>query len=128
MSTTPPVAEQPTEQDVQAALEKISEEIFVPTFFEKLAELGIRPNSDAEVQQLLQLSVMLDQAGYQLPAEKTAGENPFLSSIINKVASVVQQRQQPELLKAAAAQVAETQPELRKAAALIGRLRAAASA
>jgi len=103
----------------------LSQRYFTPVFFEKLAANGIRPNNEQEAMQLLQLGAILDQAATAQAA--TPGEgNPFLDHAIKNAAALAGEPTQPtqevndaELLKQAAAVVAEDEESKQAALAYL---------
>lgn len=50
-----------TQEQVAAAQETLYSEVYVPAFFEKLAEFGIRPKTEAEADKYLMIGAQLQE-------------------------------------------------------------------
>lgn len=109
---------QVTQEQVDAALSQLTEQVHLPVFFQKLAAHGITPNTQTEAAQLVELGAMLSHAEaagqYKTAAAATQeAENPFLKYAANMISPNVGPA--PAELAAAAVQ----NDDLLKTAALI---------
>ena len=110
----------PTKEAAEQAYSYMVDEIHVPAFFEKLASHGIKPNTDEEAAQLLELGAVLAQAeaaGQVKQAQEQGEGNPFLNHVLDRL----RPQQTPDIgaaVKQAAAQLASTS-DLAKTAALV---------
>ena len=78
----------PTEEQAREACAFMAQEVHVPAYFEKLASFNIRPRTEAEAQQLLQLGAHLHQSEmsgqYKSAAALKAEQgNPFLKHVLD---------------------------------------------
>ena len=108
--------ELPSKEAAEQAEQYLANEIFVPSFFEKLAQHGIQPTTRAEVSQLLEMGVLLQQAEEQgtFKAASTEQGNAFLTAAIEKLSS----QQEPASTDEIAAAVVQGN-EMAKSAALL---------
>jgi hypothetical protein len=119
------MAAMPTVSQANEAAAWMASEVHTPAFFDKLASYGIRPRTQAEADQLMQLGAVLQQAefdGRYKSASVAAQEqaNPFLSHVLGRLASTTQPTsvQVDASIKQAALKVASLDP-IAKTAALV---------
>lgn len=73
--------------DFEKSAQYLNEQYFVPAFFEKLASLGIEPETEAEAVQLLQLGTILQQSVASHSGATQSLSNPLLEGALQKAAS-----------------------------------------
>ena len=108
----------PTKEQAAQANSFMVDQIHVPAFFEKLAANGLKPRTEAESKQLLQLGAVLAHAetNGQTKTAQDAG-NPFLAHVLGQLT----QQQQPDvdaMIKQSADQLIGDS-EIAKTAALV---------
>jgi hypothetical protein len=69
------------------AAKVLHEQIYVPTFFSKLASLGVKPRSAQEVEQLLRIGDHLLVKYSQARAKEAAAAGNFLSQLEQELAT-----------------------------------------
>jgi hypothetical protein len=118
----------PTAEQAEQACNFMAQEVHAPAFFEKLAAHDIYPRTQAEAAQLLEMGVELHQAELE-GRYKTAAvaeqeqANPFLAHAMGQLQPQMPAHvQSDDMLKAAAAQIAEQDPVVKTAAELYGYL------
>jgi hypothetical protein len=120
--------QKPTETQANEACAFMAAEVHAPAFFEKLASVyGIRPRTQAEAAQLLQLGAVTyaaaqngqyKSAAMQAQQQKEEG-NPFLTNLLNQMTPAAQPQVDLETHVKQAALKAVKQDELTKTAALV---------
>lgn len=120
MTTAAPAV--PSREEASAAYDFMLEKVGVDTFFSRLGQYGIVPQSEKEAQDLLQLNALLLKAEQ---AEKTAGDGRFGGSV-QRLAGVIEPTidDMRQSVKSAAARLAND-PEIHKNVLLFRQFEAA---
>lgn len=118
-----------TQYTQDQATQKLAADIYAPAFWGEFAAAGMQLN-DVERAQMVKLSAQLAAAGYEppAPAEKTAGENPFLSQLIGQLDNHLTEQYRPATIKVAADRAVRENPELLAAALALRNPQPAAAA
>ena len=122
MSTTTAPAD-----ELQKHATVLSQTVYGPEFFNKLASHGVQPNNNAEAGQLLELAILLEETNWQ-PTKVAAVANPFLSAIIGDLQQQQAVKMSPQIIKQASANAVSQNADLRAAALAIGQARTQAAA
>src|SRR3990172_9955799 len=106
----------PTAEEAKESVQFMAEQVYSPSFFQKLASHGIQPANQAEAKQLLELGSILETAeaeGHYKSAAAQAEEavNPFLGHVLGRLQGALQpQAAQEEHLKQAALKMVAQDP------------------